>query len=337
MRKLKVALVGCGRVSSVHAAALHKLDETELAVAVDVKADRAKETAETYGCRWTTDYREVLKDKEIDAVEICTPHYLHAEMAIAAARAGKHILTEKPMALSVADANAMIKAADENGVALGVIFQNRYNEASQAVKRAIERGELGTLRGTRAFLTWDRSDDYYRDSDWKGTWDKEGGGVLIDQAIHTIDQMQWLVGEVDFIQATYSTRAHDFIKVDDVAEAYLKFKNGAVGCLYANCFYTYDADVFLEVQGDKGVAQILKDVARIKIGNETRIVEPTTDNPTLGKGYWGMSHSRQIEKFYRALLRGEKPEIDGHAGKAAMQIVLAMYESARRGEPVYFK
>ena len=116
-------------------------------------------------------------------------------------------MTEKPMAISIKDADAMIREAKEGGVKLGVIFQNRYNNASIAIKEAIEEGKLGKILGTRMFLTWDRSDDYYRESDWKGTWDKEGGGVLIDQAIHTIDLMQWFVGEIEEIEAKYYTRA----------------------------------------------------------------------------------------------------------------------------------
>ena len=118
-----------------------------------------------------------------------------------------------------------------------------------AIKETIDSGKLGAIRGARAFITWDRSDDYYKQSDWKGTWDKEGGGVLIDQAIHTIDLMQWFVGEVESIRATYDTRAHEYIDVDDVAEAYIKFKNGAIACVYANCFYVYDAPIYLEIVG----------------------------------------------------------------------------------------
>ncbi|MGC9063460.1 MAG: Gfo/Idh/MocA family protein [bacterium] len=186
------------------------------------------------------------------------------------------------------------------------------------------------------FLTWYRPDSYYRESDWKGTWDKEGGGVLIDQAIHTIDLMQWLIGkEIDYINARYDTWAHDFIKVDDVAEAYIKFKPDIVGCVYANCFYPYDAPVFLEIYGSKGVAHIIGDKGIIQLGNRTIQVEQSS-NPGSGLRYWGSSHERQIKDFYKDLLLENKPFIDGEAGRVALSMVLAMYQSSRLGKPIKF-
>lgn len=332
---VNVGLIGCGRVARAHVAALKAAEHTKLVAVADIKEDRAKAFAEEHGADAYTDWRELLKRDDIDAIQICTPHYLHAEMAIAAANAGKHVLTEKPMAISVADADAMIEAARRNNVFLGVIFQNRYNDGSIAIKEAIESGRLGEIKGTRAFITWDRSDDYYRKSDWKGTWDKEGGGVLIDQAIHTIDLMQWFVGEIDSIRATYDTRAHEYIDVDDVAEAFIKFKNGAIGCVYANCFYVWNAPIYLEVVGTKGRAELIGSEAIITVGNEThRVVQ--AQNEIVGKKYWGSGHRRQIAEFYTSVLKGEKPFLDGEAGKVAMSMVLAMYESSRTGKTISF-
>ena len=177
------------------------------------------------------------------------------------------------------------------------------------MKQAIDSGQLGAIKGTRAVITWRRTDEYYTQSDWKGTWDKEGGGVLIDQAIHTIDLMQWLVGEVDWLEARYDTRAHDIIDVDDVAEAHIVFENGAIGCLYASCNYSYDAPVFLEVHGEKGIAHIIGDTATITIGSKTVTVEQEPDEAN-GLRYWGF-HKRQIKDFYRAGTSGEAAFIDG--------------------------
>ncbi|MGI6567290.1 MAG: Gfo/Idh/MocA family oxidoreductase [Firmicutes bacterium] len=335
MKRIRVALIGCGRVARVHADALAALEETELAAVVDIKPERAEAFGQHYGVKAYTDYRDVLKLDDVDAVQIATPHYCHAEIAIAALRAGKDVLTEKPMAITVEDMEAMIKTADECGRTLGVIFQNRYNDASQAVKKAVEEGKLGAILGTRAVITWRRTDEYYSESDWKGTWDKEGGGVLIDQAIHTIDLMQWLVGEVDYLEARYDTRAHEIIDVDDVAEAHIVFKNGAIGCVYANCNYSYDAPIFLELHGEKGIAHIIGDRAIITVGNKTMTVEQQADE-TSGLRYWGFSHKRQIQDHYRAILEGRKPTIDGQEGKTAVDMVLAMYESSRRQAPIYF-
>ncbi|NLJ85588.1 MAG: Gfo/Idh/MocA family oxidoreductase [Firmicutes bacterium] len=335
MTKTRVALIGCGRVARVHAAALTSLDETELVAVVDIKPDRAEAFSERYGAKAYTDYKDVLNLPEVDAVQLATPHHTHAQITIDALKAGKHVLTEKPMAITVPDMEAMIKTAEESNRTLGVIFQNRYNDASQAVKQAIDSGQLGAIKGTRAVITWRRTDEYYTQSDWKGTWDKEGGGVLIDQAIHTIDLMQWLVGEVDWLEARYDTRAHDIIDVDDVAEAHIVFENGAIGCLYASCNYSYDAPVFLEVHGEKGIAHIIGDTATITIGSKTVTVEQEPDEAN-GLRYWGFSHKRQIKDFYRAVQAGKQPFIDGRAGKVAVDMVLAMYESSRRQTPIYF-
>jgi len=338
-KKVRVGLIGCGRVARVHAQALTELDQTQLVAVCDIKEDRAKEYGEKFNVDYYLDYKEMLARDDIDAVQICTPHHLHKEMTVNAANAGKHVLTEKPMALSIEDIDAMIGAADRNGVTLGVIFQNRYNDSSLAVKEVIDSGKLGKILGARAFITWRRTDEYYKGSDWKGTWDKEGGGFLIDQAIHTIDLMQWMVGEVETIRATYGTHAHTYIDVDDVAEAYIRFTNGAEGCVYGNCFYAYDAPVYLEIVGENGRAEILggfRGKAIITIGNEERIVTQR-EGKVLGKSYWGPSHIRQIEEFYTDLLAGRKPAIDGRVGKVANAMVLAMYESHRQGKPIDFQ
>lgn len=334
-RVVNVGLIGCGRVARVHAAGLTALEHTRLVAVADIKEDRANAFAETYHAEAYTDWKQLLERDDIDAIQLATPHNVHAEMAIAAANAGKHVLTEKPMAISMADADAMIEAARRNNVLLGVFFQNRYNDASVAMKKTIESGRLGDILGARAFITWKRTDEYYKGSDWKGTWDKEGGGVLIDQAIHTIDLMQWLVGELDSLKATFDTRAHDYIHVDDVAEAYIKFKNGAVASVYANNFHPYDAPIYLEIVGSEGRMELVGSEVTIRIGNETLHVAQSADK-LVGKDYWGHGHKRQISDFYNNVLNGEKPFIDGEAGKVAMSMVLAMYESARTGKTIQF-
>ena len=238
------------------------------------------------------------------------------------------MLTEKPMAITVEDMEAMIRTADECGRTLGVIFQNRYNDASQAVKKVVEEGKLGAILGTRAFITWRRTDEYYSESDWKGTWDKEGGGVLIDQAIHTIDLMQWLVGEVDYLEARYDTRAHEKIDVDDVAEAHIVFKNGAIGCVYANCNYSYDAPIFLELHGEKGIAHIIGDKAIINVGNKTTTVEQQADESS-GLRY---CFSHAAIRIISGNSRRSEADDRWPGRQTAVDMVLAMYDhpAARR-------
>jgi len=315
MDQLRVAVIGCGNVSSVHLAAAAGSPHAQLMAVCDTKPERARSAGEKHGVPFYTDYREVLAQKP-DVVHIFTPHHTHAEITIAACEQGINVLTEKPMAVSLRDADRMIKAAEQNNVTLGVIFQNRYNPASAAVKQAVAAGRLGKIKGARMFVTWYRPDEYYSKSDWKGTWDKEGGGVLIDQAIHTMDLMQWIVGDIDSLKASMANRTHHLIDVEDVAEATIRFKNGAVGSLYACNFYSYDADVYLEIHGELGTAMIEKDKARIRTaGQPDEWVFAEGDHEVVGKSYWGVSHKVQINEFYRDLLAGRPLSTAVRGGK----------------------
>lgn len=336
MDQLRVAIIGCGSVSSVHLAAAANNPSAELVAVCDVKPERAKKAGAQYSVPYFTDYRDVLALNP-DVIHVCTPHHTHAEITIAACEAGIHVLTEKPMAVTLRDADRMIEAAEKNNVKLGVIFQNRYNPASAAVKQAVESGRLGKVKGARMFVTWYRSDEYYSQSDWKGTWDKEGGGVLIDQAIHTMDLMQWIVGDIDYLKASMANRTHQLIDVEDVAEATVYFKNGAVGSVYACNFYTYDADVFLEIHGELGTAAIEKDKARIRItGKPEERVYAEGDHEVVGKSYWGVSHKVQIHEFYQDVLADRPVTIDGREGRKALEFVRACYYSGTTGKPVRF-
>lgn len=331
MNKLKVAVIGCGNVSVVHLDPIHTSPVAELIGVCDIKAERAQIAAKKYNVPWYTKYQELL-DLNPDVIHICTPHNTHAEITIAAANRGIHVLTEKPMAVSLEDADAMIEAAKEHAVKLGVIFQNRYNASSQAAYEVVKSGRLGKVLGCRMFVTWNRSDEYYSHSDWKGTWDQEGGGVLIDQAIHTIDLMQWVMGDIDYLEASIDNRNHDLIDVEDVAEATIFFKNGALGSLYACNYYSYDAPVFLEIHGEKGIVKVEKDDAFIRIhGEPEQVVTHEDALPTLGKSYWGVNHATQINQFYQAVLANGPVEICGLAGRKALEIVRAIYYSGSNG------
>ncbi len=327
MKQLKVAIIGCGSVSSVHFAATTANPVATLMAVCDIKKERAKKASEKFGVPYYLDYKEVLAQKP-DVIHICTPHHVHAEVAIAAANKGIHVLTEKPMAVNLHDADRMIQAAKDNNVTLGVFFQNRYNLSSLAVKEAVDSGELGKILGGRLFVTWLRDDAYYSKSDWKGTWDMEGGGVLIDQAIHTMDLMQWIMGPIHSLAGSIDNRTHDIIHVEDMAEATVFFQNGAIGSVYACNFYTYDADVLLEVHGANGVARLEKEKAVIKIkGQPDKVVYPEGNREIIGKSYWGVGHKSQIGEFYADILANRPVKIDGVAGRKALEFVRAIYYS----------
>jgi UDP-N-acetyl-2-amino-2-deoxyglucuronate dehydrogenase len=335
-RKIGVALVGCGRIAPLHASALKELPFTELIMTMDVIRERAEKMAQEYGGEPTDSFQDVLTNPKVEVVEICTPHYNHARLVLAALEAGKHVLVEKPMAINVEDAKAMIATAKRKGRQLGVIFQNRYNDASQAVKEVIEKGELGRILATRAFLTWHRSDEYYNSDPWRGSWAQEGGGVLINQAIHTLDLMQWLMGEIKAISANCRRWGHSRIEVEDTAEAYFRFANGALGCFYAtNCYPTHEP-IFFEVTGERGKAQIIADRATITIDGKSREVKPQADSVSH-PAYWGRGHQTQLAHYYQSLLKGEDVEIDGKSGMVAMAMVLAMYASSATGAEIDFQ
>ena len=190
MKRFRVGIIGCGSIFPMHSVSVVQQVNAELVAVCDIKEDRAKQRAEEYNCAYYLDYQEMIDKENLDVVHICTPHYLHAPMAVYAAEKGVHILTEKPMAIELADAYAMIEAAENSGVVLGVIFQNRYNPGSKLIKEVLDSGELGRLLSCKLSVTWKRTDEYYSLSDWKGTWELEGGGVVIDQAIHTPEEIE---------------------------------------------------------------------------------------------------------------------------------------------------
>ncbi|HHY82933.1 MAG TPA: Gfo/Idh/MocA family oxidoreductase [Clostridiales bacterium] len=339
MSKFKVGLVGCGAISPMHLDALKSLDMVELAAVCDIREERAKAAAQQYNCRYYTDFNEMLEDASLDAVHICTPHYLHPVMAVQAAERKVNVLTEKPMSVSLEQADEMIKACKDNNVTLGVIFQNRYNAGSALIKKTLDSGELGRILSGRLNVYWNRSDEYYSSSDWKGTWDKEGGGVLINQAIHTMDLLRWFVDSpIEYVDANISNRAHPNIEVEDCAEGVIRYKNGVTTIFHALNYYTYDAPIEIEIHCEKGLVRLVSDKAVIRFcdGRELTVDrDPADQANTVGKDYWGISHRRQIEDYYKSLMNGEKPFIDGEEARKTQAMICAVYQSGKERRKVY--
>lgn len=343
MSTLKVGIIGCGRIFPMHALPVEQRDDLELVAVCDIKEDRAKKAAERHNCTYYTDYVEMLDEEELDVIHICLPHHLHAPVTIEAAKRKIHVLTEKPMSITLEDAEEMIEKADENEITLGVIFQNRYNQSSQLVKEMLTNGELGEIKAAKLSLTWDRSDDYYKASDWKGTWDKEGGGVVIDQAIHTLDLVNWLVDEeIDYIDATIANRAHDFIDVEDTAEGVIKYKNGVVVGFHTVNYYSYDAPVEVEIHCENGLVKMVGDTAEVKLNDGRTFYAENDPNETFEydpgvKSYWGVNHIKQIDNYYDSLKAGKQPDITGKVAIETQELVVAIYESGKKNERVTFE
>ena len=339
MPKLKVGIVGCGRIAVVYRDAFKKCsDQIELRCAVDKVRDRAESFAADFGCASFGSF-ETLLQQELDVVHICTPHFLHADQVIHCLEAGFHVLTEKPMAITLRDAERMTAAARSTGKKLGVIFQNRYIEGVVAAKKMIQNGRLGKITGAWSHLTWWRPPSYY-ECDWKGNWEKEGGGVLIDQAIHSIDLVQYLVGSpVAWIHGHIDNRILETVEVEDVADAAIGFENGCVYSLFACNYYTHNAPIQIEIMGEKGKINLKGFEVTVEMEGEsdTSAMTPLTDVNIAGQGYWGAYHYQQIREFYDCVLQDRPVAVDGCEGQKALAIVLGVYQSSRENRKIFMR
>ena len=227
MNHIRVGLIGCGKVGSIHAAALKSIPEANFVAACDANAERAAAFAAKYGVKPFTELPDMLR--EVDAVIIGTPHPLHAEPAIRAANAGVHVLVEKPMAATVADCDAMLAAAKQSGIVLGVISQRRFFKPVQRIKTAIDAGKIGKPSlGVFIMYSW-REPSYYTSDPWRGKWDTEGGGVLVNQSPHQLDILLWLLGPAAEVSGYWANVNHPNVEVDDTAVANIRFENGGLG------------------------------------------------------------------------------------------------------------
>ncbi|RAK12441.1 putative dehydrogenase [Halanaerobium saccharolyticum] len=300
MKNLNAAIVGCGSIYKVHADALIELEKVKLKYVVDIREERAKKAAEEYNCSYLLKYEELL-NKEIDVVHICTPHFLHSPMAVKFLEAGINVFVEKPLALNYQDGQNINAALAQSQAKLGVCFQNRFNDNNQQAKKIIESGKLGEIKGIKGFVTWHRSRDYYLKDDWKGFYETEGGGVLINQAIHTLDLMQWFGGQIKAVKGNIDTRVlNDVIEVEDTAEATLYFESGALGIFYATNTFSQNSPIEIVIDCENGSMRLFNDQLVINQGDNKSVFN--ADNQGDYKSYWGNSHHKIIELFYQDLL-----------------------------------
>ena len=331
-KKLRVAVIGCGNISVMHLDSISDFEDVELVAVCDIKEDRAKAASQKYGGKVYTDHMEMLEKEELDAVHVCLPHYLHVPVSIDAFKKGVSVLSEKPMSIKYEDAEEAVRIADECGVKYGIIFQCRYNAPSLLVKQRVLDGKLGKVKCGRTTLTWYRPDNYYDSSDWKGTWDKEGGGVIIDQAIHSIDLANWMIGSTPVeVQSTLHNRNHEIMVVEDSAEGLVKYENGAILSFYAMNNYLIDEPIEIRLLCENGKATFTYDEARVVYNDGT--VETAKNNPedmfkySGGKDYWGFQHATQIRQFYNAVLGKEELEISGREALKITRIICDIYKN----------
>ena len=334
---IRVAVVGCGRISRNHLEAIDKIADLELAAVCDVIADRAREAGERYGVPCFESYEEMLASARCDAVAVCTPSGLHPKHGIAAARAGKHVICEKPMAISLEGADALVRECDAAGVHLFVVKQNRLNPSIQLLRRAIERGRFGRIYLANTTVRWTRPQEYYDQAPWRGTWEFDGGAIM-NQASHYVDLVQWLVGPVESVMAKTATLARR-IETEDTGIAVLRFRSGALGVIEVTMLtYPRNLEGSITVIGEKGTVKVggtavnrVEHWAFADYDDDDKLVESTATNPPT---VYGFGH----EGYYRnvvAVLRGEaKAETDGRAGRKSLELILGIYESAKTGRDV---
>jgi UDP-N-acetyl-2-amino-2-deoxyglucuronate dehydrogenase len=338
MKKLNFAIIGVGNIAAIHAAAIRGTPDAELVAVATRNPERGKAFGAEHGGTLYCDYHEVLKRPDVDVVALCTPHDLHAPMTIQAAAAGKHVLCEKPMARTVAECDEMIGACERAGVTLGVIFQGRFEPLSKKLKADIQAGRLGKLLWTSSNTVWYRSDEYYRSGAWRGTWAHEGGGVLINQAIHAIDMLLWLTGMPTRVTAQMRTLNHQ-IQVEDAAMAILEYPNGALGLIQATTDAFPGYAERLEFYGSNGGAVYHKSEGKL----EWHIVEPRQDVVDVAEAISGAAgpmttnaapHTAQFQDFAAAIREHRLPLVDGREGRRSIEVVEAVYRSARSGAAV---
>lgn len=337
---LNFAIVGCGRIAPRHAQALADISTSHnlhLVAACDVIESRVKHFTNTYGGTPYTDLDALLARDDVHVVSICVPSGLHSEIGQRAARAGKHVLVEKPIALTLEDANALIDTCEREGVTLGVVLQNRFNPPMRDLRALVDSGALGRIYLGSVTVRWFRPQSYYEDG-WHGTWAMDGG-ALMNQSIHHIDALQWLMGEPRSVFAYTGTLAHK-MEAEDAGVAVLRFPSGALATIEGSTLtYPENLEGSVALFGEHGSVKVggtalnrkifWKVAGRIEEEREI-LTRETVDPPTV----YGYSHREQILEMAAAVREGRQPVTHGREARRSLRLVLALYESARTGREV---
>jgi UDP-N-acetyl-2-amino-2-deoxyglucuronate dehydrogenase len=336
------ALVGCGTIARTHVEAIAAVPRARLVAVCDVVEGRARQLAATAGAE-ATDLDQILERKDVDVVAVLVPSGLHASIGTRAAEAGKHVLVEKPIDVTLEAADRLIGTARRAGVKLGVISQHRFDPGMRQLREAVDSGRLGRLVLGDAIVKWYRTQQYYDSGDWRGTWALDGGGCLINQGIHSVDLLRWIMGPVERVFARCATAAHR-IEVEDVALGLLRFANGALGVLEASTAVYPGMAERLEVTGTEGTMVVEAgqltlcelrqgrddpDYGR-KLGRTDATGTAGSASPAIGSD----AHRAQLADFVAAIDEDRDPLVDGEQGRNALELVLAVYESARSGREV---
>ena len=341
---MKYALIGCGRIATNHIkAALN--NQLEIAAVCDIQTEHMKKLLERHGL-WAddsikhyTDYKAMIAEVQPELVSIATESGIHAEIAIFCIKHGVHVIIEKPMAMSMADANEIIRLSEERNVKVSACHQNRFNIAVQEMRQALEAGRFGKLSHGSIHVRWNRNQNYYTQAPWRGTWAQDGG-ALMNQCIHGIDLLRWTFGgEVEEVYGQTRQQFHDYLEEEDVGMAVVKFKNGAIATIEGTTnVYPKNLEETLYIFGEKGTVKIGgTSTNNIDVWDFADETEADMKNKGLEEetnNVYGNGHTSLFADMINSIQNGKKPYVDAYAGRDALELVLAIYKSQKEGIPV---
>ncbi len=343
--KAGFGIVGCGMIANFHAQAIEHIRGARITACFDNVPARADAFAQKIGCRAYHDLDAMLADPAVDVVTICTPSGAHMEPAVAAAKAGKHVVVEKPLEITLKRCDAIINACRNNGVKLCTIFPSRFSPVNQELKAAIDEGRFGRLTLGDTYVKWWRSQEYYDSGGWRGTWQLDGGGAFMNQGIHNVDLLYWFMGEVTEVCAVTDTIAHQRIEVEDVGVAALRFANGALGTIEATTSAWPGLLKKTEIHGTEGSVIVEQDDLLLwQFARKTRRDAAVRRKFARRVGGTGgasdpaaisyVGHQKQLQDFLQAIDRGTEPLVSGEEGRKSVEIILAIYQSSWTGRRV---
>jgi UDP-N-acetyl-2-amino-2-deoxyglucuronate dehydrogenase len=338
-------IIGCGMIANFHAKAIADIPGAKLVACQSQTLASAEKFAAATGCRAYQNLADMLADPAVQVVTICTPSGAHLEPAVAAANAGKHVIIEKPLEITLERCDQIIAACEKNNVVCSTIFPSRFHKPSQLIKQAIDAGRFGRLTLGDAYVKWFRTQAYYDSGKWRGTWKLDGGGALMNQAIHSVDLLAWFMGPVQRISAMTATLAHERIEVEDVATATLQFANGALGTIEASTAAFPGHLKRIEICGSAGSATMIEeDITCWDFAEKTdadhKLLADMAGRTKTGGGAADPSaighhgHTHLFEDVLEAIKHGRPPLVDGREGRRSVEIILAIYQAAETGRAV---
>jgi len=332
-KKLKIGIIGIGTIADIHAQSIQKSSNLQLVSAFSRNSKNVKEFGIKHQITAHSNWEAFISDPDLDAVSICTPNGTHLEYGLRSAKAKKHVIVEKPIEITIERAKKLIETCKTNHVALAVIYQNRFTDGMLDLKKMLDNNKLGKLFMGDAHIKWFRSQEYYDSGNWRGSLDLDGGGVLINQAIHTIDLLQWLMGDVESVFGRIGTFTHQ-LEGEDNAIATLQFKNGGIGNIQASTSIQPAQSRRIEIHGEKGTVIIdgdditmnLTDEKLSSKKNKEKTKESSGSSSPLG-GFSIKPHQKQFEAISEAILNQKSPPVSGEESLRSLGIVLGIYQS----------